>query len=184
MTSSTNFPDQRATSPMEPKLYLLWAQANAVAGYRYSVEAVAGSQSLQNKVATIAVTWTNYGAAAATEKWAPGYRLVDVTGRTVRTLPATVDLRALVSDPPGDRSSDQPTAASATETVRVELAGLAAGHYTLRAGIDWQQHKPNGSHPVNYPPMQLARDGRDDSGCYPIATLDIRRGPQTPANTH
>lgn len=175
MTSSINFPDQNATSSMDPKLYVLWAQANATAGYRYSVEARAGSQSVQDKVAAISVTWTNYGSAAATEKWSPGYRLVDITGHTVRTIPGTVNLKDLVPDSSGDRSSDSPPPASATETVRVDINGLAPGHYTLRAAVDWQQHKPNGSHVVNYPPMQLARDGRDDSGFYPVATLDIPR---------
>ncbi len=184
MTSSVNFPDQDATSQMDPKLYLLWAQANATAGYRYSVEAQPGSQALSGKVATISVTWTNYGSAAATEKWVPGYRLVDFTGQIVRTLPATVDLKSLVPEAPGDRNSLQPTPASSTETVRVDLAGLPAGHYTLRASIDWQQHKPNGSHVVNYKPMQLARDGRDDSGFYPIATLDVPRDAQTTAQNH
>lgn len=181
MTSSVNFPDRYKSSPMDPKLYRLWAQANATAGYRYSVEARPGSQALNGTVASIAVTWTNYGSAAATEKWVPGFRLVDFTGATVRTLPATVDLRALVSDTSGDRNSDQPRPASATETVDVDLVGLPAGHYTLRASIDWHQHKPNGSHVVNYPPMQLARDGRDDSGFYPVATLDIPRDAQTSA---
>ena len=42
MTSSANFPDRDSTSAMDPKLYLLWAQANTSAGYRYSVEATAG----------------------------------------------------------------------------------------------------------------------------------------------
>lgn len=180
MTSSINFPDQGATSPMDPKLYVLWAQANAVAGYRYSVEARQGSQALQDNVATIGVTWTNHGAAAATEKWVPGYRLVDFTGKVVRNLPATVDLKGLVADQPSSPSS-QPTPASTTETVRVELKDLAPGHYTLRAVVEWQQHKPNGSHVVNYPPMHLARDGRDDSGFYPIATLDIARDVLTSA---
>ncbi|CAM2866719.1 hypothetical protein BST27_17620 [Mycobacterium intermedium] len=174
MTSSINFPDQQATSPMDPKLYVLWAQANAVAGYRYSVEARQGSQALQDNVATIGVTWTNYGAAAATEKWVPGYRLVDFSGRVVRNLPANVDLKKLVTDQPSS-TSNQPTPASTTETVRVELKDLPPGHYTLRAVIEWQQHKPNGSHVVHYPPMHLARDGRDESGFYPIATLDIGR---------
>lgn len=183
MTSSSNFPDENATSPMDPKLYVLWAQANATAGYRYSVEAKPGSQGLQDgKAATISVVWTNYGSAAATEKWVPSYRLVDFAGQTVRTPPANVDLKSLVPEAPGDRTAQQPIPASASETVRVDLGGLPAGHYTLRASIDWQQHKPNGSHVVNYPPMQLARDGRDDSGFYPIATLDIPRDIQTAAN--
>lgn len=184
MTSSINFPDDNATSPMDPKLYLLWAQANATAGYRYSVEAKPGSQGLSKdgKVATISVVWTNYGAAAATENWVAGYRLVDFTGQTVRTLPASVNLKALVPEAPGDRTAQQPIPASASETVRVELADLPAGHYTLRASVDWQQHKPNGAHVVNYPPMQLARDGRDDSGFYPVATLDIPRDVQTATN--
>jgi hypothetical protein len=182
MTSSINFPDQQATSPMDPKLYVLWAQANATAGYRYSVEARAGSQSIQDKVASISVAWTNYGAAAASEKWTPGYRLVDFTGQTIRALPATVDLKGLVPDAAGDRSIDQPPPATATETVRVDLKGLPPGHYLLRAAVDWQQHKPNGSHVVNYPPMRLARDGRDDSGFYPIATLDVSRETLTTPN--
>ncbi|OOK79892.1 hypothetical protein BZL29_2737 [Mycobacterium kansasii] len=184
MTSSINFPDDDATSPMDPKLYVLWAQANATAGYRYSVEAKPGSQGLSKdgKVATISVVWTNYGSAAATEKWVPGYRLVDFTGQTVRTLPASVNLKSLVPEAPGDRTAQQPIPASASETVRVELADLPAGHYTLRASVDWQQHKPNGAHVVNYPPMQLARDGRDDSGFYPVATLDIPRDVQTATN--
>ncbi|MCV7196323.1 hypothetical protein [Mycobacterium angelicum] len=181
MTSSVNFPAQNATSQMDPKLYVLWAQANATSGYRYSVEARPGSQALQDKVATISVTWTNYGAAAATEKWVPGYRLVDFTGQAIRTLPSTADLKSLVPDT--SSSTDQPPPASATETVRVDLKGLPPGHYTLRAAIDWQQHKPNGSHAVNYPPMLLARDGRDDSGFYPIATLDIPRDDQTVAGS-
>ncbi|KAA1248339.1 hypothetical protein F0Q45_21115 [Mycobacterium simiae] len=180
MTSSINFPDENTTSPMDPKLYALWSQANATAGYRYSVEAKPGSQGLRDgKVATISVVWTNYGSAAATEKWVPSYRLVDFAGQTIRTLPANVDLKSLVPEAPGDRTAQQPIAVSASETVGVDLVGLPAGHYTLRASVDWQQHKPNGSHVVNYPPMQLARDGRDDSGFYPIATLDIPRGMPT-----
>ena len=91
MTSSANFPDRDSTSAMDPKLYLLWAQATASAGYRYSVEARPGSQSIQGKVATISVVWTNYGSAAATEQWTPGYKLVDFSGAVVRSLPATVE---------------------------------------------------------------------------------------------
>jgi hypothetical protein len=174
MTSSFNFPDRESNSAMDPKLYVLWAQANAAAGYRYSVEARTGSQSVQANAATILAVWTNYGSAAATENWSPSYKLVDFSGAVVRTIPATVNLKSLVSDDTS-QSREQSVPTSATETVRVDLAGLAPGHYTLRASVDWQQHKPDATHVVNYPPMQLARDGRDNSGLYPIATLDIPR---------
>jgi len=171
MTSSFNFPDRDSTSAMDPALYALWAQANVFAGYRYSVEAKPGSQSVPGKVATVSVVWTNYGSAAAFEHWVPGYTLVDSAGAVVRTLPATVYLKALVHDR-SSRSREAPVSASATESVRVDLTGLAPGRYTLRASVSWQQHKPGASHVVNYAPMALARDGRDDSGSYPIATFD------------
>ncbi|EFG75225.1 hypothetical protein HMPREF0591_4903 [Mycobacterium parascrofulaceum ATCC BAA-614] len=172
MTSSANFPDRDSTSAMDPKLYLVWAKANTSAGYRYSVEAKPGSQSIQGKVASISVVWTNYGSAAATEHWAPGYKLVDFSGAVVRTIPATVNLKTLVHDD-SSPSREEAVPESSTESVHVDVTGLAPGHYTLRASVDWQQHKPGASHVVNYAPMALARDGRDGSGLYPIATLDI-----------
>jgi hypothetical protein len=174
MTSSANFPDRDSTSVMDPALYLLWAQANASAGFRYSVEARPGSQSIQGAVATISVSWTNYGSAAATEQWAPGYKLVDFSGAVVRSLPATVNLKTMVSDD-SSQSREEAVPATSDEAVHVDLTGLAPGHYTLRASADWQQHKPGSLHVVNYAPMALARDGRDGSGLYPIATLDIPR---------
>ena len=179
MTSSTGFPDRDSRTAMDHGLYLLWAQANSSAGYRYSVEAQPGSQSVRGAVASISVAWTNYGSAAATEHWVPGYRLVDFTGAVVRSLPATVDLKTLVHDD-SSQSREEAVPASSTESVHVDLTGLAPGHYTLRAAVDWQQHKPGGSHVVNYAPMALARDGRDGSGMYPIATLDIPREGTTP----
>ncbi len=172
MTSSADFPDRDAAAAMDPKLFLLWARANTSAGYRYSVAAKPGSQSIQGKVATISVEWTNYGSAAATEHWAPGYKLVDFSGAVVRNLPATVDLKRLVHDE-SSLSREEPVPESASESVPVDVTGLAPGHYTLRASVDWQQHIPGASHVVNYEPMALARDGRDGSGLYPIATLDI-----------
>ena len=181
MTSSVNFADRDSTSAMDPKLYLLWAQANAAAGYQYSVEAKPGSQSQDGKTAAISAVWTNYGSAAASERWSPGYKLVDFSGAVVRTMPATVNLKTLVHDD-SSQSREDPVPASATDTVRIDLTGLAPGHYTVRASVDWQQHKPDASHVVNYAPMALARDGRDGSGMYPIATLDIPRDATTSAN--
>lgn len=172
MTSSFNFPAAKSKSPMEPALYQLWARTNVVAGYRYSAEAVSGSQSVADGAATINVTWTNYGSAAVSEKWVPGYRLVNQSGKTVRTLPAEVNLKTLVQTDT-KKSSDTPAPVSFTESVSIDLTGLASGSYTLRAVVEWQHHKPRATHTVDYRPMQLARDGRDDAGSYPIATLDV-----------
>ncbi len=141
----------------------------------------AGIAGADGKVATISVVWTNYGSAGASEQWSPGYKLVDVSGAVVRTMPATVNLKTLVHDD-SSQSREDPVPASATDSVRIDLTGLAPGHYTVRASVDWQQHKPDASHVVNYAPMALARDGRDGSGMYPIATLDIPRDSTTSAN--
>jgi hypothetical protein len=175
MTSSCNFVDANSPSPMDPAMYLLWARANVSAGYRYSVAARPGSQSLRDGIAQIEVTWTNYGSAAATEKWVPRYRLLDFSGTVIRTLAPKVALKTLVGQQSGDNSAEGPAPASSDESISVDLAGLAPGHYTLTASVDWEQHKPDASHAVNYPPMKLARDGRDGSGWYPVATLDISR---------
>ncbi|OBA57545.1 hypothetical protein A5647_23970 [Mycobacterium sp. 1100029.7] len=172
MTSSYNFHDVNSTSPMDSALFLLWAKVNTSAGYRYAVQARQGSQSVRDGVATISVDWTNYGSAGAVEKWVPGYRLVDFSGAVVRTMPATVNLKTLVH---ADNSGTEPAPESANETVTIDVGSLPPGNYTLRAGVDWQQHKPGASHVVNYQPMQLAQDGRDGSGWYRIATLDIPR---------
>jgi hypothetical protein len=174
MTSSMNFPECDSTTPMDPELYELWLRANVFAGYRYSVRAQERSPQERGGAATIDVAWTNYGSAATTENWVPAYHVVDFTGRAVRTIPSAVALKTLVDDS-GSEAGEAPLPASTTETVRVDVAGLAPGHYTLRASVAWQQHKPDATHMVDYPPMRLARDGRDDSGRYPIAEFDVAR---------
>lgn len=181
MTSSYNFPAVSSTTPMDPALYLLWAQANVSAGYRYSVEGQPGSQSVRDGVPAVSVVWTNYGSAAATENWVPSYRLVDFSGAVVRTLPAAVTLRTLAQGQLGDKSGTEPVPASFTDSVNVDMTGLAPGHYTLSAAVEWQQHKPGATHVVNYPPMRLGRAGRDGNGWYPVATLDVARDVLTSA---
>lgn len=79
-------------------MYALWARATASASYRHSVEAPPDSQSIPGKVVTVSVVWTNYGSAAAFERWTPVYRLVDSSGAVARTPPAKVGLKTLVHD--------------------------------------------------------------------------------------
>lgn len=178
MTSSFNFHDASSPTPMDPALFLLWAKVNVVAGYRYAVQARQGSQSVRDGQGTITVDWTNYGAAGAIEKWVPGYRLVDFTGAVIRQMPSTVNLKTLVQ---GDNSGAEPVPASTSETVTVDIGSLPPGNYTLQAAATWQQHKPAASHVVDYPPMRFAQNGRDGTGWYPIATLDIPRAELTSA---
>ena len=136
MTSSSKFPDRDSTSAMDRKLYLLWAQANASAGYRYSVEARRGSQSLQGKVAAISVAWTNYGSAAATEQWAPGYKLVDFSGAVVRSLPATVNLKSLVHDDTSQsREQAVPASSDRVGSHRPDRLGPGALHAVRVRGL-------------------------------------------------
>jgi hypothetical protein len=127
----------------------MWANANVYAGYRYSVDARPGSGTPRGNVATIAVTWTNYGSAAATEKWIPAYQLVDFSDAVIRTIPSTLVLKNRVRDEGVGGEAMEPSPATATESVAVDLAGLAEGHYTLRAAVTWRQHKPDASHVVN-----------------------------------
>jgi hypothetical protein len=107
------------------------------------------------------------------EKWVPSYRIVDRSGKTVRTVPARVDLKAILAGQPLDPGA-APVPASVTEQLVIDTAGLPPGRYTLSAAVDWQQHKPDASHVVDYAPMQLARDGRESDGAYPIAVLDLK----------
>lgn len=172
MTSSVNFPDREADQPMAPELFSLWSRANLFAGYRYSVEAVAGSGTVSGGVAAMDVRWSNSGAAIATERWVPSYRVTDRSGAVVRTIPASVDLKKLLGDR-GDGSAQAPAPAAVVEPLQIATAGLAPGEYTVSAGVTWAQHKPNPSHVVNYPPMALARDGRSADGWYPVADLRI-----------
>ena len=173
MTSSHNFPDSDAEVPMDPELFGLWSRANAFAGYRYSVEGVDAAGSATSEIVSMEAMWTNHGSAAVTEKWSAGYRLVDHTGTVVRTVPSSVDLKALVGEQDSATPLDVPLPDSVTEPVRFEAAGLPPGRYTISAGVIWDQHKPQATHTVDYPPMHLARDGRDGGGWYPIATVDL-----------
>ncbi len=173
MTSSVNFPDRDAAEPMRDDLFGLWSRANAFAGYRYSVEAVSGTESLNGGVAAVDVRWTNDGAAAVAEDWAASYQVIDPPGAVVRTIPTTIDLKTLVGTASSDSSVDEPAHASVTEPVRIDTAGLRPGRYTISASVSWDEHKADASHVVNYAPMQLARDGRDADGRYPVATFTV-----------
>ena len=88
-------------------------------------------------------------------------------------LPSSIDLKTLLAEQPPRRVSGRTGCGLGDRALRIDLAGLPPGPYTISAGVVEQQHKRQKSHVVDYPPMQLARDGRDEGGWYPIATLDV-----------
>ena len=152
MTSSVDFEDTNSTTPMDPGCTCSGRRANIAAGYRYSVEARPGSQSIRDGVASIAVTWTNYGSAAATEKWVPGYRLVDFSGTAIRTLPATVNLKTLSTTTPATRARSRPRR---RRPKRCTSTWPAWTRGTTRWGVGRTGNNTSrtASHVVNYPPM-------------------------------
>jgi hypothetical protein len=90
-------------------------------------------------------------------------------------------LKNLVSDEGAGGKAMEPSPAGCYRVRRRGPRGPAGGALHT-AGIGrLATAQTDSRHVVHYLPMQLARDGRDDSGRYPIATLDIRRDEVTSA---
>ncbi|AKS35975.1 hypothetical protein AFA91_00550 [Mycolicibacterium goodii] len=174
MTSSTGFPGQLQDRPMPDDQYRVWAKANKFSGYRYAATATQPSFDVAASDRTrVTVRWRNLGSAPAYERWQPVYDIIGSDGRTVRTLPARIDLRSLVADQRFEDDSDEPAVAS-TDDVLTVAPGLPAGTYQIRTRVLWHEHKPNATVTVDFPPMQLSQTGRDAAGSYPVATLTVR----------
>ena len=167
---------------MDPALYLLWAQTNIVAGYRYSVEARPGSQSLRRR--------------GGVDRPSPGPTM-DPPPRPRSGLPATgwSIFGERRSGPCRPRSTSRPwsTTTPATRAKNpprrrdrnrgaIDLANLDPGHYTLVASVDWQQHKTGGltcgELSAHVPGTRRTRRLRFGYRC---ATLDIPRNALTSA---
>ncbi|PTR42825.1 hypothetical protein C8K38_110123 [Rhodococcus sp. OK611] len=173
MTSSVGFPDQNAVQPMEPGLFALWARTNKFAGYRYSVAAGSPRFDSERESEWIEARWINFGAAPAFEDWRIEYEVADAAGNIVRRTGSELAPVSMVVEQSLDSIDDEPSPSTARETVRIDRSGLAAGQYTVTAGMAWNEHKPGGTHRVDLPPMTLARPGRDAAGQYPIATFSV-----------
>ncbi len=97
------------------------------------------------------VTWTNYGAAAATEKWVPGRWWIPPTGGS--TLPAAVDEDAGPTS--ADRSSDQPDTGVSRRRFALICPGLPRATTRRNGDRLATKHKLERLHVVNYPPMPV-----------------------------
>jgi hypothetical protein len=173
MTSSTGFPGQLNHIPMPADQFDVWSAANTFSGYRYAVigTEMAGTVAAATTF-TLGFRWTNFGVAPAYERWQPEYQIVSSTGRVMQALPARVELRGLVADQHFSDGDDVPAAKSTDDAVTVDR-GLPGGDYVVRARVAWQEHKPNATATVNFPPMELAQSGRAEDGWYPVLRFSV-----------
>ncbi|WP_319445957.1 MULTISPECIES: hypothetical protein [unclassified Mycobacterium] len=171
MTASTGFPGQTSGQTMSPEDFKIWARANEFSGYRYAVESDGSPAPVPlGASARIPLRWTNFGPAPLYENWQPEFDIVSATGTVLKTLPGK-DLHGLVADQRFDDPRDLPASTSMTEVLTVD--GLPRGTYSVRVRVVWREHKPNASHVMNYPPMQLAQPGRAPDGSYPITDFTV-----------
>ncbi|MBU9766762.1 hypothetical protein FR943_23340 [Mycobacterium sp. TNTM28] len=174
MTSSTGFPGQLNAFPMPADQYAVWVKANKFSGYRYAVTAEPQAGPVPaGQPFNLRLRWTNFGSAPVYERWHPRYDIVSSSGQVVRTLTAGTELRGLVADQSFTDVTAEPAAASEVDTVPVD-PGLPRGRYEVRAQVVWAEHKPNATARVDFPPMNLAQDGRDADGRYPVTAFTVR----------
>jgi hypothetical protein len=171
MTASTGFPGQTSGQTMSPGDFDIWSRANKFSGYRYAVESSGPPATVPaGTPARIPLRWTNFGPAPAYEYWRPEYDVVSATGTVLKTLPGK-DLNGLVADQGFDDPGGLPASSSMTDVLVVE--GLPRGTYSVRVRVVWHEHKPNGTHVVDEPPMKLAQPGRDSDGGYATAEFTV-----------
>jgi hypothetical protein len=171
MTASTGFPDQWSNMPMPSDDFTLWSKANKFSGYRYAVDSTDSPPTGDaGKNFGIPVVWTNFGSAPAYEDWQPEYDILSDTGQVVQTIAGSINLRHIVAVQSFDSPGGVPASKSERDMVQVGKE-LPPGRYTVRVRVVWREHKPNASHVVNFPPMQLAYPG---PGSPPVATFTIR----------
>lgn len=169
LVSSTGFPAQSRPERMTDEQYALWRRASAYAGYRYAAERVDVTSVGSGRRA--AVQWVNRGSAPTYDRWKVTYEVVTESGRRVAQVDGAPDLRSMVSTRPYRDLDADPPVAEATDTV--DLPALKPGRYMLRVIVAWDERKPQGTHPMSVPPMQLAMIGRGDDGGYSAGWFQV-----------
>ncbi len=155
-------------------LYALWERANKYAGYRYAVT----SSILPDNVAVgsdlpITIRWTNFGTAPAYDDWDIWYVILDHAGTEVMEVKSGLLLGTIAAEQDYSDVKHDPAPATSDDTFLLPTSGLPAGDYTVVAKVVWSQHKPDATNVVNYPTMELAQDGRDSRGGYPVARFRV-----------
>lgn len=172
MTASTGFPAQSSNKPMSPDDFTIWSRANKFSGYRYAVIATGTPiQATAGKPVRIPLRWTNFGSAPTYENWQPEFEVQSDTGAVVRTVTDPVDLHTLVADQRFEDDNSVP--AAHTVDSNLVIGDLPRGNYSVRVRVAWHEHKPDATHTMDYPPMQLAQPGRAADGTYPITTIRV-----------
>lgn len=173
MLASTGFPGQRFATTMPPDQFDLWSNANKFSGYRYAVVNTSEQQTIPSRMNfPLSLRWTNFGSAPTYEDWRPEYDILSTSGEVVQTLHGSIDLHGLVGNRRSAGNDCVPFPKSVADTVTVG-DGLPPGKYSIRVRVTWNEHKPNATRTVNFPPMQLAQSGRDADGGYPLGSFTV-----------
>lgn len=157
-----------------PDTYDVWARTNKYAGYRYAITSTAVPAAAKPGPALpITVRWTNFGTAPTYDDWQVVYELRDSNNTVVKTVKSGLAIGNIAAEQNYTNTAQNPASATAEDRISLPTSGLAAGDYGLMAKVVWNEHKPNGTNLVNYPPMALAQAGRDQGGNYPIASIQL-----------
>jgi hypothetical protein len=157
-----------------PDMYEMWARANKYAGYRYAVTSTAIPASAPaGSPLRITVRWTNFGTAPAYDNWQVGYQVRNDAGDVVGIVQSGLALRDIAAEQHYVDTVHDPAGLTRDNPLWLSTAGLARGNYTLIAKVVWNDHKPNATNAVDYPPMTLAQSGRDNDGGYLIGSFQL-----------
>lgn len=177
MLASTGFPAQPSDTQMSQDLYERWVRANKYSGYRYAPTSVGGLRDASaDKSLSLEVAWTNFGSAPTYEEWKVIYEIVDEKDKVIQEAASATDLRKLYADQSDYSSENEPNSATIIEKKMIDLGNLSDGKYSLMVRVAWNEHKPAATYTVNYPPMQLAINGRTERGSYTLGSFTIGDG--------
>ncbi|WP_102145666.1 carbohydrate-binding domain-containing protein [Mycobacterium hubeiense] len=171
---SSTVPTYEGSTTMPADIYALWAKANKFGGYRYAMTAATlPASATAGSAVPLSVRWTNFGSAPSYDKWKVTYEIRDVAGTVRQAVESSLSLRELAANQNYTATSQEPAPQSVDDSVTLPTAGLTAGTYSVAAKVMWDEHKPAGTNAVSMAPMNLAQEGRDASGGYPIGVIEI-----------
>jgi hypothetical protein len=157
-----------------PDMYAMWARTNKYAGYRYAVTSASVPASVPaGSGLRINVRWTNFGTAPTYDNWQVGYQVRNDADDVVAIVQSGLSLGDVAAEQNYADSAHDPASLTRDNPLWLSTAGLAKGNYKIVAKVVWNEHKPNATNVVDYPPMALAQAGRYKDGGYLIGSFQL-----------